>query len=212
MVLCRHFDLARSHSVLLCRGKSLMWGRAENETPRLITDAGLRTKFSASTSVVRNYGSALRSDGAQIGCRGLSAVGHNVERDFLSLIEIVHPGAFHGADVDEYVPTAVIRLHEAEALLALEPLYGSFRPASLLSTVYERSRFEARQPVQGRVWDKVVSPTHSARRGQVVRPKLDGHTHIALLPVLQRQPWIASCTASIVKRRSSKIATLAARG
>ena len=67
--------------------------------------------------------SALRSDGAQIGCRGLSAVGHNVERDFLSLVEIVHPGAFDGADVDEYVLTAVIRLDEAEALLAVESLY-----------------------------------------------------------------------------------------
>jgi hypothetical protein len=27
MVLCRHFDLARGHSVLLCKGNSLMWGR-----------------------------------------------------------------------------------------------------------------------------------------------------------------------------------------
>jgi hypothetical protein len=89
--------------------------------------------------VVINYGSALRLDGAQIGCRGLSALGHNVERDFLSLVEAAHPGAFDSADVDEHVLAAVIRLDEAEALLAVEPLYGSLRHVnvSLLSSVYK---------------------------------------------------------------------------
>jgi len=77
--------------------------------------------------VVRNYGSALRLDGAQIPCRGLSALGHNVERDFLSLIEATQPGAFYSADVDEHVLAAVIRLDESKAFLAVEPLYGSLR-------------------------------------------------------------------------------------
>jgi hypothetical protein len=43
--------------------------------------------------------------------------------------------------VDEHVLAAVIRLDEAEALLAVEPLYGSSSHVSLLSSVYERSRF-----------------------------------------------------------------------
>ena len=90
--------------------------------------------------MVINYGSALRLDGAQIGRRGLSALGHNVERDLLSLVEAAHPGAFDSANVDEHVLAAVIRLDEAEAPLAVEPLYGSLRLISLLSSVHERSR------------------------------------------------------------------------
>jgi hypothetical protein len=38
-------------------------------------------------------------------------------------VEIAHPGAFHRADVNENVLTAIIRLDEAEAFLAVEPLY-----------------------------------------------------------------------------------------
>jgi hypothetical protein len=61
---------------------------------------------------------------------------------FLALVEAIHPGAFDGADVDEYVLAAVIRLDEAVAFLAVEPLYGSLRHVILLSKcVYERSRF-----------------------------------------------------------------------
>jgi hypothetical protein len=43
--------------------------------------------------------------------------------------------------VDEHVLAAVIRLDEAEALLVVEPLYGSLRHVSLFSSVYKRSRF-----------------------------------------------------------------------
>jgi len=77
----------------------------------------------------------LRLDGAQIACRGLSALGHNVERDFLSLVEAMQPGAFHSADVDEDVLAAVVRLDEAKAFLAVEPLYGSSHHVTLLSSV-----------------------------------------------------------------------------
>ena len=61
----------------------------------------------------------LRLDRAQIGCRGLSgpAVGHQLERDFLALVQAVHPGTFDSADVNEYVLTAVIRLYKAAALI-----------------------------------------------------------------------------------------------
>ena len=76
-----------------------------------------------------------RSGGAQIVCRGFArpAIGHNFERDLLSLVQAVHPGAFDGADVDEYILAAVIRLDETKAFLAVEPLYDSLRHKTLLS-------------------------------------------------------------------------------
>jgi hypothetical protein len=76
-----------------------------------------------------------RSDGAQIVCRGLASpsIGNDLERDLLSLIEAMHPSAFDGADMHEDIPAAVIRLDEAEAFLAIEPLYGSLRHVTVLS-------------------------------------------------------------------------------
>src|SRR5215470_6813583 len=115
-----------------------------------------------------------RSDGAQIVGRGLTRlpVSNNVECDLLSFVEPMHPGAFDRADVHEDIFTAVIRLDEAEALLDIEPLHGSLRHLALLSlrvssghAVSAAGSFE--------FWRKVVSPTRDARRGQVVRPKLD---------------------------------------
>jgi hypothetical protein len=82
-------------------------------------------------------------------------------------------GPFHSADVDEHVLAAVIRLDEPEAFLAVEPLYGSLRHVTLLSSVCVSSPAFGATAVEVRALDKVVSPTHSARRGQVVRPKLD---------------------------------------
>jgi hypothetical protein len=69
------------------------------------------------------------SDGAQIVSRGLPgpAIGDNLKREPLSLIEAAHPGAFDSADVHEHVLAAVIRLDETEAFLAVEPLYDSLR-------------------------------------------------------------------------------------
>ena len=61
------------------------------------------------------------------------AIRDNVIRDFLSLIETVHPGTLDGADVHENILAAVIRLDEAKAFLAVEPLYGSLRHETLLS-------------------------------------------------------------------------------
>src|SRR5215471_15256472 len=122
--------------------RSRKTNQAETKTPRLISRRGAVSYPYASTSVVIKY--VLRSDRAQIGRRGLSglAVGYQVERDFLTLVEAIHPGAFDSADVDEYVLAAIIRLDEAVAFLAVEPLYGSLRHVILLSKcVYERSRF-----------------------------------------------------------------------
>src|SRR5690606_7047220 len=76
-----------------------------------------------------------RSGGAQIICRGLArpSISDNLERDFLSFVEAVHSGALDGTDVHENILTAVVRLDETEALLAVEPLYSSLRHETLLS-------------------------------------------------------------------------------
>src|ERR1700730_10142727 len=85
---------------------------------------------------VRGQGpmSAMRElGGAQIVCRRLSglAIGNNVERDLLSLIEAVHAGAFDCADMHEDIFAAVLGSNESETFLAVKPLdrslhHGSF--------------------------------------------------------------------------------------
>ena len=115
-----------------------------------------------------------RSDGAQIVRRGLArlSISNNVESDLLSLVEPTHSSTFDGADVHEDILAAVIRLDEAEAFLDIEPLHGSLRHLVLLSvTCVVRPRASAAGSFE--FWRKVVSPTRGARRGQVVRPKLD---------------------------------------
>jgi hypothetical protein len=130
----------------------------------------------ASISMVRNYGpSRCRSDGAQIFGRGLArfSISDNVVRDLLSLVEAMHTGAFDRADMHEHILAAVIRLDEAEAFLAIEPFHGSLCHISSLRCVCngaarQRSRFV-------RVLEKSRQSDADARRGQVVRPKLDRH-------------------------------------
>src|SRR4029077_16895326 len=87
----------------------------------------------------KNYGPTRRqSEGAEIRGRGFAcfSVGNNVKGDLLSLVEVAHPSAFDRADVHEDIFTAVIRLDESEALLAVEPLHGSLRHITLLSGTY----------------------------------------------------------------------------
>src|SRR5271165_534416 len=66
-------------------------------------------------------------DGAQILSGGLAspAVCDDVERDPLPLIEAAHAGAFDRADMNEDVFDTALRLNEAEAFLAVKPLYSS---------------------------------------------------------------------------------------
>ena len=45
----------------------------------------------------------------------------------MSFVKAVHPSAFDRADVHEYILAAIIRLDEAEAFLAVEPLHDSLR-------------------------------------------------------------------------------------
>ena len=102
------------------------------------------------------------------------AVGYDLVRDLLPLVEAVQPCPLDGADVNEHVISTVIRLDEAEALLAVEPLHGpcghlrcllsiGIHVAALFGAAGSLSGFaEGRQ--QGRF----------RARGQFVRPKLDG--------------------------------------
>jgi hypothetical protein len=50
--------------------------------------------------------------------------------DLLTLAKIVEPGALDGADMDENILAAVIRLDEAKALRGVEPLHCSLRDTS----------------------------------------------------------------------------------
>src|SRR5215471_12233250 len=114
------------------------------------------------------------SDGAQIFRRGLArlSISNNIEKDLLSLVQARQPGAFNRADVHENVFAAVIRLDEAEAFLAIEPLHGSLRHIALLSVGVTRLRVNAAGSVRSRFGETRQSDA-GVRRGQVVRPKLD---------------------------------------
>jgi hypothetical protein len=61
---------------------------------------------------------------AKIFSAGLAAhaVGLGLERHLLTLIEGAKAGAFDGADMNEDVLAAIVRLDEAEALCRVEPL------------------------------------------------------------------------------------------
>src|SRR5262249_50871343 len=83
-----------------------------------------------------------RSDGAKIVCRRLPgpSISNKLERDLLSLIKAWHPSAFDSADVHEDIPATVIRLNEAEAFLAIEPLYRSLRHDISFKSVWKAAR------------------------------------------------------------------------
>lgn len=76
-----------------------------------------------------------QSDRAQILSRGFAglAIGNNIEGDLLSFVQPIHTCAFDRADVHEDIVASIIRLNEAEALLAVEPFYGSLRHIAVLS-------------------------------------------------------------------------------
>jgi hypothetical protein len=63
-------------------------------------------------------------DSAEIVGRRLAGptVGNDLESDLLSFVKVLHTGAFNRADMHEDVLAAIVRLNEAEALLAIEPL------------------------------------------------------------------------------------------
>ena len=69
--------------------------------------------------------------------RGLAglAVGDDLIRDFLTLVEAVHAGALDGADVHEHILASIIRLDETKAFLAIEPLHGSLSHLRFLLSI-----------------------------------------------------------------------------
>jgi hypothetical protein len=94
--------------------------------------------------VVRIYGSSRgRSDGAQIVRGGLTrpSISNNVERDLLSLVEVMDPSAFDRADVDEDILAAIIRLR-GWRLHSNESRHRSVVRSSAPSLRWRRSRAE----------------------------------------------------------------------
>jgi hypothetical protein len=120
----------------------------------------------------------------QIVGRGLAGptIDDNLERDLLSYVEVMHSCTFDGPDVHENILAASLRLNETEASLGVEPLHGSLRHETHLSDEGSGQLRRSRSRSCLEIWQKFVSPTHSARRGQFVRPKLD------LLQVVRNLP------------------------
>src|SRR5262249_61114803 len=136
---------------------------------------------------IRGQGAtAIRSGTAQIARRRFAgpAIKCHLEGDLLSLVEAVHSGAFDSADVHEHILAAVIGLNEAEAFLAIKPFYCTLRHNDFLSRACVGRPHSCVAGLCSR-FGEVVSPTRRARRGQVVRPKLDRLLRIAWACVLQ---------------------------
>jgi hypothetical protein len=70
-------------------------------------------------------GQRVSSLGAQVVGRHLARalVLDELVRDLLTIAEVAHASALDGADVDEHVLTAIIRLNEAETLGPVEPFH-----------------------------------------------------------------------------------------
>jgi len=85
------------------------------------------------------------------------AIGYNLIRDLLPLVETVHSRSLDGTDVNKHILASIIRLNEAEALLAVKPLHGSFGHVrclpltGILVAAREHRRFAIG------FWEKVVS-------------------------------------------------------
>src|SRR5580700_9048360 len=68
-----------------------------------------------------------KSGDLQVACRRASGalVSDDLIGDLLALVEFAETRALNGADVDEYVLAAVIRLDETKAFRCVEPFDGS---------------------------------------------------------------------------------------
>jgi len=64
-------------------------------------------------------------------------VGLGLEIDLLALSKTRKTGSFDGADVNEYIFAAVVRLYESEALLGIEPFNSTCRHF-LLQSAHKR--------------------------------------------------------------------------
>jgi hypothetical protein len=101
----------------------------------------LQTTRLASTSVVKAaWFERGWSVDAQPVSRRLagSPICDDVEFELLPLVEGAQAGTLDRADVNEHILAAVIRLNEAEALLAVEPLYSARTHENILSLAVHR--------------------------------------------------------------------------
>jgi len=123
--------------------------------------------------VVRNHGSITQSNRAQIRRRGLAgpAIGNNLERDLLSLVEAAHSSTFDGADMDEHILAAVIGLNEAVAFLSVEELHGTLRHIVLLSGFMRN-----RRPFGGAVGKFEFWENHQSDAKRAARPNRFGRS------------------------------------
>jgi hypothetical protein len=76
----------------------------------------------------------MGSDHLEMTGARLAALGDQLIADLLRLVEGRQTSALDGADVNEHVLRAVIRLDEAEALLGIEPLNFACRHIGNLSS------------------------------------------------------------------------------
>jgi hypothetical protein len=69
------------------------------------------------------------ADGLEVRGGQLAAalIRHQVELDLLSFDQMIEASLFDGADMDECILAAIIRLDEAEALRRVKPFHGSHR-------------------------------------------------------------------------------------
>jgi hypothetical protein len=101
-----------------------------------------------------------RLGGAQIlSCRlAATAVGDDVERHFLSLVEGAHARAFDRADMNKNILAAAFRLNEAEALLLLNhftiPVFIEIFLSLQMCTWNVAREFRGQVPVR-RFWRSV---------------------------------------------------------
>src|SRR5689334_23043354 len=107
------------------------------ETPRRMAwrhqdVARLAEDSNKKRTAARGHGGSGRCDvisgsvDLQVLGRLAAAVGHDLVRDDLALIERAQTGALHGGDVDEDVLAAALGLDESIALGRVEPLHGTF--------------------------------------------------------------------------------------
>src|ERR1035441_2243674 len=105
-------------------------GRPRNDE---LNDSHSTTK-KKNPAQARGFSSRLVSDRLQI-CSGrlaVLAIGFDVERKLLALVEIAHAGALDCRDVNEHIRPAAVLHDEAEALLGVEELNGTCGHGGLL--------------------------------------------------------------------------------
>jgi hypothetical protein len=113
----------------------------------------------------------VASDFFELIGRGLAgaAVLLDLVAHLLAFLQITQAGALDGADMNENVRSAIIRLDEAKALLTVEPFHSSVSHVTLQAKLEEGP---IRETGSIDVW-KSSSAASFPKQVQVVRPKID---------------------------------------